>query len=136
MEQRTDSMRAALDDLVDARQDSVDMLREQADRLEDSATAASTVQRRSIERGADSVRAQMRALGDRLRQDEARLAAFDEVSGLSAEELDSLALMGQRMNDSVQREVARTLRRVQAEVERATTATSVTPPAPPAPPKP
>lgn len=145
MELRTDSMRSALDEQVDARRDSVDALREQADQLEDSAAASSTAQRRSIERSADSVRAQMRALGDRLRLDEARLVAFDELSGLSPEELDSLATMGRRISDSVHREVAKTLQEARIQVERVNveagsgsgaTTVRVEPPAPPAPPKP
>lgn len=145
MEARTDSMREVLDNLVEARQDSVDQLREQADQLEDSATSAPTGQRRAIERGADSVRAQMRAMVDRLRADEARLAAFDEVSGLSPEELDSMATMGRRIADSVRREVAKTLREARVQVERVNVEAGtgsgvntvrVAPPAPPVPPKP
>ncbi len=139
---RTDSMEVALDQLIDARQDSVDALREKADQLEDSAAAAGVSQRRGIQRSADSVRVQMRVLVDRLRADEARRDAFHEVAGLTPGQLDSLAQMGREMSDSIQREVARTLRRAAVEVERsgasatAGTGAGVTVTAPPPPPKP
>jgi len=141
---RADSMGNVLEARVDALQDSVDALRTQADELEDSAATAGLTQRRGIQRSADSVRARMRLLQDRLRADELRLSAFQEVRGLSPEELDSLASMGQRVSDSVHREVAKALREAAAQVERAVPKSSVTrvevtvpaPPAPPAQPKP
>lgn len=138
---RTDSMRTALEALVEARRDSVDALREQADQLEDSAAAASAPQRRGIQRSADSVRLRMRQMVDRLRAGEARVHAFHELSGFSPAELDSLAQMGRQVSDSVQREVARALREAAVEIERSTGAgagarVNVTAPAPPAPPAP
>jgi len=137
---RADSMRESLDGLIEARQDSVNRLRERADQLEDSAAAAGSTQRRSIERSADSARAQMRALVDRLRGDEARLAAFDEISGFSPAELDSLALTGRQLSDSIHREVAKALRQAAVELERSgvhtTTGAPAAAPAPPAPPRP
>lgn len=133
---RTDSMRTALEALVEARRDSVDALREQADQLEDSAAAAGASQRRGIQRSADSVRTRMRILVDRLRADEARMQAFHEVAGMSPEELDSLAQAGRQMSDSIQRAVARSLREAAAEIERSTNAkgSGVTVTAPPPPP--
>lgn len=138
---RTDSMRTALEALVEARRDSVDALREQADQLEDSAAAARASERRGIQRSADSVRLRMRQMVDRLRAGEARMQAFHEISGLSPAELDSLAQLGRQLSDSVQREVARALREAAVEIERSTGGTTgarvtVTAPAPPAPPAP
>ncbi len=138
---RRDSMQAALDQLIEARRDSVDELRGQADQLEDSAAAAGASERRAIQRSADSVRVRMRLLVDRLRAGEARRQAFHELSGLSPAEIDSLAQIGRQVGDSVQREVARALREAAVEVERSTRVTTgagvtVTAPAPPPPPKP
>jgi len=141
---RRDSLRSDLEALVEARRDSVDELRGEADQLEDSAASAGVSQRRAIQRSADSVRLRMRQLVDRLRADEARMEVLDEVAGLSPSQIDSLAQLGQLRSDSLHREVARALRQAAAELERAAPGASVTrvevtvpaPPAPPAQPKP
>jgi hypothetical protein len=115
----TDSVREQLESLVEARGDSVDNLRDAAEELEDSASNAPVGQRRQLQRGADSVRSQMRAMVDRLKADEARLSALEEVSGLSPAERDSLANLGATIRDSVHRVVARELQKAQAEIQRA-----------------
>lgn len=146
LEERTDSMREALTDRIEARSDSADQLRDLADELEDSASAAPPAERRAIQRRADSTRTAMRAVIDRLKADEARLGAFEELHHLSRAEIDSLAGMGQRIADSVHRVVAQELQRVQAELEAAQAAreaprtpsatVNVEAPAPPIPPAP
>jgi hypothetical protein len=115
---RTDSIREALDRRIDARADSVDALRDEAEGLEDSSTTLGSVERRGVQRSADSVRAAMRAMVDRMKADESRLKALDEVAGLTPEEIDSLSRLGTQIRDSVRQAVARELQRVQAEVRR------------------
>jgi hypothetical protein len=55
---------------------------------------------------------------DRMKADESRLKALDEVAGLTPEEIDSLSRLGTQIRDSVRQAVARELQRVQAEVRR------------------
>jgi len=135
---RTDSIRDALDARIDARADSVDDLRDQAEALEDSSTNLGSVERRRVQRSADSVRAAMRAMVDRMKADEGRLKALDEVAGLTPEQIDSLSRLGAQIRDSVRLAVARELQRVQAEVRRVheQQLPVEAPPAPPAPPVP
>jgi hypothetical protein len=116
---RTDSMREALEALVEARGDSVDSLKDVASELEDSSADAPPALRRQLQRSADSVRIHMRAMLDRLKADEARLNALEEVSGLTPAERDSLAALGPHIADSVHRIVARELQRAQEEIQRA-----------------
>lgn len=116
---RTDSMRAELETRVEARTDSVDSLRDIATELEDSSADAPALERRKLQRSADSVRTLMRSMLDRLKADEARLNALEQVSGLSPAERDSLARLGGMLSDSVQGIVARELRRAALEIERA-----------------
>lgn len=149
MAERTQAMRDELETRIDARSDSVDALADQSQELEDSATAAPMIERRKLQRSADSVRAVMRKMVDRMKFDEYRLQALDDLSEMPVARRDSLALLGTQIadsvrralgthfNDSVQRMVARELQRVQADLEKA----GVVPPAPtaveaPAPPKP
>jgi hypothetical protein len=143
MNAMTDSIRGNLEALVEARGDSVDSLRDLASELEDSASDAPAAERKRIQHSEDSVRTRMRAMVDRLKADEARLNALEEVSGLSPAERDSLAAMGPALRDSIQRMVAKQLQQVQAEVQRAhqqasrvKTQVQVEAPAPPASPKP
>jgi hypothetical protein len=143
MSAHTDSLRDAMETQVEARGDSVDTLKELASDLEDSASNVSAVQRRRLQRSADSVRTQMRAMVDRLKADEAHLHALEEVSGLSPAERDSLAAFGPALRDSVQRIVARELQQAQLQIQRAQleaartrvrTEVKVEAPAPPPPP--
>jgi hypothetical protein len=137
----TDSVREQLETLVEARGDSVDSLKDTASELEDSSANAPAALRRQLQRSADSVRTRMRAMLDRLKADEARLNALEEVSGLTPAERDSLALLGPRIADSVRRIVARELQRAQLEIQRAqqdaqrNTTVPVEAPAPPAKPQ-
>jgi hypothetical protein len=116
---QTDSIRGALEARVEARGDSVDALKDLSGQLEDSAGNLSASQRRKVQRSADSVRAVMRAMIDRMKGDEARLNALEEVSGLSPAERDSLARLGPTIRDSIQRMVARELQQVQEQIQRA-----------------
>jgi hypothetical protein len=139
LEAKTDSMREALDDRISARSDSADALRERAEALEDSSNTLPARDRRRVQHSADSVRALMRAMVDRMKADEARLEAFRHVSGLSPEQVDSLSSLGPRIADSVRQTVARELQRVQVEIQRAEQERrrakgAVEAPAPPAPP--
>jgi len=143
MAAHTDSLRADLEAQVEARTDSVDSLKDLAAELEDSASNVPAAARRKVQQSADSVRAVMRAMVDRLEADEARLGALEEVSGLSPAERDSLATMGPALRDSIQRIVARELQKAQVQIQRARqeaakvkvqTEVKVEAPAPPAPP--
>ncbi len=116
---RTDSIREQLEALVEARGDSADALKELSSELEDSASLLPVTQRRKVQRSADSVRAIMRTLVDRMKGDEARLNALEEVSGLSPAERDSLTRLGSTIRDSVHRMVARELQRAQIELQQA-----------------
>ncbi len=116
---QTDSIRQVLEARVEARGDSVDALKDRSAELEDSAGNLSASQRRRVQRSADSVRAIMRALLDRMKGDEARLNALEEVSGLTPAERDSLARLGPTIRDSVQRMVARELQKVQEQLQKA-----------------
>lgn len=139
----TDSVRTVLEALVEARGDSVDSLKDIAAELEDSSANAPAASRRQLQRSADSVRSRMRAMLDRLKADEARLNALEEVTGLSAAERDSLAAaLGGSISDSVNRIVARELQQARVQIERAqqearkrSTAVEVEPPTPPARPR-
>jgi hypothetical protein len=131
MQARRDSLREALDDRIGALSDSVDELKDQATELEDSATSLGAVKRREVQHRADSVRTVMRAMVDRMKGDEAKLKAFDDLQGLSPAEIDSLSNLGSLISDSVRRVVARELQRAQVEVERSRGRTEVVPPAPP-----
>jgi hypothetical protein len=115
----TDSVREALEALVESRGDSVDSLKDIAGELEDSSANAPAARRRQLQRSADSVRSRMRAMLDRLKTDEARLNALEEVSGLSPAERDSLAALGGNISDSANRVAARELQRARLEIERA-----------------
>jgi len=137
MAQRTETMRDELSERIDARADSVDELQDQSQALEESATRAALAERRKLQHSADSVRALMRAMVDRMKFDENRLHALQNLSEMPAAQRDSLALVGVQVADSVQRMVARELKRVQAELEKAGVAApapvpAVEAPAPPA----
>lgn len=143
MSAHTDSLRTELEAQVEARGDSVDSLKDLAAELEDSASNVPAAQRRNVQRSADSVRTVMRAMVDRLKADEARLNALEEVSGLSPAERDSLMGLGPAIRDSIQRMVARELQQARVQIQRARqeaakvtvqTEVKVEAPAPPAPP--
>jgi hypothetical protein len=119
LQARTDSLQELFDSRVDARSDSVDSLRDLAEALEDSSTSLGVVERRRLQRSADSVRTVMRAMVDRMKADEAQLRALEKLQGLDVDQIDSLARLGSRINDSVQQVLARQLQRVRVEVERA-----------------
>lgn len=119
MNAMTDSLRTQLENLVEARGDSVDSLKDLASQLEDSASNAPAAQRRKLQHSEDSVRVLMRAMVDRLKSDEARLNALEEVSGLSPSERDSLAAMGPALRDSIQRMVAKQLQQAQVQIQKA-----------------
>jgi hypothetical protein len=138
-----DSVRQQLEAAVEARGDSVDSLKDTASELEDSSASAPLARRRQLQRSADSMRSRMRAMLDRLKADEARLNALDEVTGLSPTARDSLAAISGGFADSVKRMVAREMQRAQVEIQRAqeearknSAAVRVEAPPPPPPPKP
>lgn len=116
---RTDAMRGELESRVNARGDSIDELKDLSSELEDSASSLPAAQRRKVQRSADSVRALMRSMVDRMKVDEARLNALEEVSALSPAERDSLARLGPMFQDSIRRMVARELEQVQIELQGA-----------------
>jgi hypothetical protein len=116
--ERTDSIRESLEARVEARGDSVDSLKELSDQLEDSASNVPAAQRRRVQRSADSARTLMRAMIERMKGDEARLNALEEVSGLTPAERDSLARLGPMIRDSVQRMVAQELQKVQIQLDQ------------------
>lgn len=118
LEARLDSMRNLLDARVEARSDSVDDLRELADELEDSAATLAAAPRRGLQRRADSTRAEMRAVMDRMKADEVRLEAVNGMSAFSPLEVDSLARANRQLGDSVRQIVARELQRAAIELER------------------
>ncbi len=141
-EARSDSIQEALDSRIDARSDSIDELKELTQTLEDSAADLSAPQRRALQHSADSVRAVMRQMVDRMKADEARLQVFHEMGGLTPAQLDSLSHLGARLSDSVRASVAKQLQEVQVEVRRAhaeaasvTTVEAPAVPSPPSPPK-
>jgi hypothetical protein len=119
MNARVDSLREEISSLVEARSDSIDALKDQASELEDSSAEAPVAQRRQLQHRADSVRAVMRAMVDRMKAEETRLHALDEVAGLSSAQRDSLARLGNVLSDSIRRMVARELQKAQVEVQRA-----------------
>lgn len=114
---RTDSIRGELESRVDVRGDSIDQLKDLSSELEDSAGSLPVAQRKKVQRSADSVRAVMRGMVDRMKLDEARLNALEEVSALSPAERDSLARLGPMLKDSVRRMVARELEQAQVQLE-------------------
>lgn len=139
LEARLEAMRSLLDGRIDARSDSVDELRGLADELEDSAATLGAGPRRRLQRSADSARAEMRAVMDRMKADEVRLEAVNNMNDISPLEVDSLARASRQIGDSVRQIVARELQRAAMELERAQgapAATVVGAPAPPAPPAP
>jgi hypothetical protein len=75
--QRSDSLREALGNRIEARSDSVDELKDQAATLEDSATGLGASARRRVQGSADSVRGVMRLMVDRMKADEARQKGDD-----------------------------------------------------------
>lgn len=117
--QRADSMREEVDSRIEARQDSVDELRDLSVDLEDSSTSVPLVQRRQLQRSADSVRSLMRAMVDRLKADETRLNVLGQLSGLTPEQRESLNRLSPKLSDSIQLMVQRELKRVQVELEKA-----------------
>jgi hypothetical protein len=119
LSQRRDSIRDALNDRIEARSDSVDELKDQASSLEDSATSLGAQARRLVQARADSVRTVMRLMVDRMKADEARQKALEKMGGLTPAEIDSLAHLGGRISDSVQRSLARELQRAQVEIQSA-----------------
>jgi hypothetical protein len=130
---RTDSMRDALSERIDARTDSIDQLKDRAGELEDSATSLAAAGRRRVQRAADSVRVVMRSMVDRLKADEASLKAFDGSNGIREVQIDSLSRLGPELSDSIRRAVARQVRAAKAEARhhRTEVQVEVAPPAPP-----
>jgi hypothetical protein len=137
---RMDSIRESLSDRIDARNDSVEGLKDLAATLEDSATGLGAAPRRRVQHSADSVRALMRAMVDRMKTDEARLKAMEGSPGLSPEQIDSLSNLGSMITDSVRRALAGEVRAAQAEARRGAVEAQVevapAAPAPPPSPKP
>lgn len=117
-EARVGPLRERLSAAVDARSDSVDNLRDLADEYEDSASSGSTTERRHYQRLADSTRAQMRSMVDRMKANEAQLRALEDMEPLSPAQLDSLRRVGPLMRDSIRAEVAKQLEQVQIELQR------------------
>jgi hypothetical protein len=72
---------------------------------------------------------------DRLKLDEARLKGLQGAGGLTQAQIDSLALLGPRLSDSIRRAVARELQAagVEPERNRGSVSVEVAPPAAPAP---
>jgi hypothetical protein len=124
-----DSLADAVESRMDARSDSVDELRDLADQFEDSAAQAPQVQRPKLQRKADSVRVVMRAMVDRMKADEAQLDALRNSDGIN---LDSAAVDGRRLADSIKREVDRELKRSGVRTKVAPEPTPT--PSPPTPP--
>jgi len=133
---RLDSIQEELSNRIDARSDSVDNLKELAASLEDSATSLGAAGRRRVQRSADSVRAVMRAMVERMKADEARHTALQGRSPISRAELDSLTTLGPRIVDSVRRAIAPQIREAQDQARRARDAAAVSTPAAPAAPAP
>ena len=132
---RTDSMFDALDEVIDARSDSISDLKDLAGEIDDSSTDAGAKSRRALEHRADSVRSVMRAMTDRMKRDEAQRDAVGTLRGLSPAEVDSISSIGAELGDSIRRAVAKELQRVQVELRGANrTSVRVAPPLPPAPP--
>jgi hypothetical protein len=80
--------------------------------LEDAAAEAPTAARKKLQHEADSVRAVMRSVVERMKEDEAELHKLDR--GARA---DSMAQVGARISDSIQEEVARKLREAGIKVQ-------------------
>lgn len=135
MAARRDSLDEALDSRIEARSDSIDELKDLASELEDSATALGPAPRRQMQRSADSVRAVMRGMVDRMKADEARRSALATADGLSPAEVDSITKSASALGDSIRQTVFRDLARVRIDLERARQrgATTVEPPLPPEP---
>ena len=146
---QTDSIHELLNSRIDARSDSVDELKDLASSLEDSAADLSAPARRRVQHAGDSVRAVMRAMIDRMQADQARMEALDRVVSLSAEQRDSLAMLGsilgKTITDSMERNLARELGRLHAELARTVPEAArevppapgaIPPPASPRPPRP
>ena len=153
MEARLDSLRDMLEERIDARSDSVDNLRERADQLEDSSATLPAGPRRATQRRADSVRTIMRATVDRMKSDEAKLHALQNLPDFSGDvNADSVARAAHQLTDSIMQAVQLELRRAGVTVQGSAAASSPAPagaparpgagataveaPAPPAPPKP
>ena len=130
---RTDSIYQALDERIEAQSDSISDLKDLAATLDDSSTDVGAQARRTLERRADSVRSVMRAMTDRMKREEARRDALGTMRGFSPAEVDSIALAGVQLGDSIRRVVAKELQRVQVEIEQSSnTSTRVAPLQPPA----
>ena len=124
-----DSLADEVESRMDARSDSVDELRDLADQFEDSAAQAPQVQRPKLQRKADSVRVVMRAMVDRMKADEAQLEGLRNGDGIN---LDSAAVTGRRLADSIKKEVDKELRRSGVKTKVAPNPTPTpTPPTPP-----
>lgn len=134
MEARRDSLDEVLDARIEARSDSIDELKDLASELEDSATDLGRSQRRQVQHSADSVRAVMRGMVDRMKSDAARQAALATAAGLSAAEVDSLSRSATALGDSIRQAVFRDLARTRVELERARPRAAATIGSPPEPP--
>lgn len=117
MVSRTDSLREELSSLIDAQTDSIDHLRELSTELEDSAAEAPRDKRRALQRSADSARAVMRNLVDRMKANEGRMHVLDKVSQMREMRRDWKPVDGVAFSDSVARFVNDELARVQAELQ-------------------
>jgi len=134
---RLDSLRDELEAQIDARTDSIDTLKDAASELEDSSSNVPAAERRKLQKSADSVRAMMRAMVERLKLDEARMQRFDSRTELTPGQRDSLARLGPMLADSIRREVARELEQVRVDLNRQQRPSSrVEVPSPPDPPRP
>ncbi|HTS87810.1 MAG TPA: hypothetical protein VMG41_04895 [Gemmatimonadales bacterium] len=108
-----DSLRQELSDRVDAMSDSIDQLKDLAGNLEDSSANLDRTGRRRLQHSADSVRASMRAMVERMKADENRLKVLDRSRGMSPAELDSMSKSLSQLHDSILRQVTRQLEHLQ-----------------------
>jgi hypothetical protein len=118
MVSRVDSMHSEIESLIDAQSDSIDNLKDLSSDLEDSAAEAPRDKRRAIQKSADSVRAVMRNLVDRMKANEGRMHALEKITQMQEMQRDWKPVDGVTIADSVQQFVNAELAKVQQELAR------------------
>lgn len=118
MVSKVDSLHGEVEALIDAQSDSIDNLKDLSTELEDSASEAPRDQRRALQRSADSVRAVMRNMVDRMKANEGRLHALEKLTMMREMQRDWKPVDGVTISDSVNTFVRAELARVQADLER------------------
>lgn len=118
MASRTDSLHDEVEALIDAQSDSIDNLKDRSAELEDSASEAPRDKRRGLQHSADSVRAEMRELVDRMKANEGRMHALEKLSQMREMRHDWKPVDGAGIADSVEQFVNAELARVQADLAR------------------